>query len=88
MRPANKANSADTKRRAADLRRYAPENNSMKLRKHIRLLIFVSLAWLLFWIAGLPEYYQQYSNKFMVIFDLVILPPIWLIKGVIWLSSL
>ena len=49
----------------------------MKLRNHVRMLIFVSLAWLLFWIAGLPDYYQQYSIKSMVIFDLAILPPIW-----------
>ena len=49
-------------------RRYASDNKSMKLRKHMRLLIFVTLAWLLFWIAGLPDYYQQYSIKFMVIF--------------------
>ena len=51
----------------------------MNLRKHLRLLIFVSLAWLLFWIGGLPVYYQQYSIKFMIIFDLAILPPIWFI---------
>jgi len=33
---------------------------------------FFSLGWLLFWIAGLPDYYQQYPIKFMVIFDLAI----------------
>ena len=51
----------------------------MRLRKHIRLLIIVTIAWFLFWIVGLPDYYQQYSKTFMVIFDLAILPPIWLI---------
>ena len=51
----------------------------MRLRKHIQLLTLVSIAWLLFWIAGLPEYYQQYSVSFMIIFDLAILPPIWFI---------
>jgi hypothetical protein len=50
---------ADRKGRAAgEPERYALDNNLMKLRKHIRLLIFVTLAWLLFWIAGLPDYYQ------------------------------
>ena len=29
----------------------------------------VTIAWILFWIAGLPDYYQQYSMKFMTIFD-------------------
>jgi hypothetical protein len=60
-------------------KRYASDNSIMKVRKHIRLLIFVTLAWLLFWIAGLPDYYQQYFIKFMVIFDLAILSPIWFI---------
>jgi hypothetical protein len=49
----------------------------MEIRKHFRLLVLVSIAWFLFWIIGLPDYYQQYSNRFMVIFDLAILPPIW-----------
>jgi len=48
----------------------------MKPQNHIRLLILVSIAWLLFWLGGCPEYYQQYSITFMVIFDLAILPPI------------
>jgi hypothetical protein len=51
----------------------------MRIRSHLRLLVIVSVAWILFWIAGLPDYYQQYSTKFMVFFDLAILPPIWLI---------
>jgi hypothetical protein len=55
------------------------EEKTMRLSKHIRLLILVTIAWFLFWMAGLPEYYQQYSITFMVIFDLAILPPIWFI---------
>ncbi|WP_320044418.1 hypothetical protein [uncultured Desulfobacter sp.] len=51
----------------------------MKLRKHLRLFILVSIAWFLFWLAGLPDYYQQYSVKFMVFFDLAILSPIWFV---------
>jgi hypothetical protein len=51
----------------------------MRLRNHLRLLVFVTIGWLLFWIVGLPDYYQQYSTKTMIIFDLVILPPIWVI---------
>jgi hypothetical protein len=51
----------------------------MRIRSHLRLLVIVSVAWILFWIAGLPDYYQQYSTKFMIFFDLAILPPIWLI---------
>jgi hypothetical protein len=49
----------------------------MRLQKHIRLLVIVTIAWILFLIAGLPDYYQQYSIRTMLIFDLVILFPIW-----------
>ncbi len=49
----------------------------MTPKNHIRLFVFVSIAWGLFWVCGLPEYYQQYSTLFMVIFDLIILPPIF-----------
>lgn len=51
----------------------------MRLRKHLSLLGIVSIAWILFWIAGLPNYYQQYSTKFMIILEIIILPPIWYI---------
>jgi hypothetical protein len=45
----------------------------------MRMLIFVTIAWFLFWVAGLPDYYQQYSWKIMIVFDLAILAPIWFI---------
>jgi hypothetical protein len=51
----------------------------MRPRNHFKLFIFVTIAWVLFWAAGLPDYYQQYSTKTMILFDLAILPLIWLI---------
>ena len=51
----------------------------MRFQSHLRLMSIVSAAWILFWVAGLPDYYQQYSTKFMIFFDLAILPPIWFI---------
>lgn len=51
----------------------------MSLKNHIKLLAMVTVAWVLFWVAGLPDYYQQYATVTMVVFDLAILPPIWLI---------
>ena len=51
----------------------------MKLHNHLKLQIIVTIAWFLFWIAGLPDYYQQYSVKTMILFDLAILPPLWII---------
>jgi len=47
------------------------------LKNHVQLLSVVSAAWLLFWLAGLPDYYQQYSARSMFIFDLLVLPPLW-----------
>jgi hypothetical protein len=32
----------------------------MKLLKHVRLLIFVTFEWILFWIAGIMDYYQHF----------------------------
>ena len=34
----------------------------MKVRRHIRLLVLVTIAWALFWLLGLPDYYQQYTD--------------------------
>lgn len=51
----------------------------MRLSKHLKLLFVVTVAWFLFWVAGLPDYYQQYSTTFMVVFDVIVLPPLWLI---------
>lgn len=51
----------------------------MTLRGHLRLLGIVSAVWLLFWLAGLPDYYRQYSTKAMIVFDIAALPPLWYI---------
>jgi len=51
----------------------------MRLRKHLHLLLIVTMAWILFLIIGYPDYYQQYSTEFMIAFDIIILPPIWYI---------
>jgi hypothetical protein len=51
----------------------------MNLRKHLRLLVIVTAAWILFFVAGLPDYYQQYSTKAMIVFDVVVLLPLWYI---------
>lgn len=48
----------------------------MRPKNHIRLLVLVSIVWVLFWVGGLRNYYQQYSSTFMVLFDLIIFPPI------------
>ena len=51
----------------------------MRLRNHLKILIAVTIAWVLFLLAGLPDYYQQYSTRFMVLFDAALLLPLWLV---------
>lgn len=57
----------------------------MKLHNHTRILGIVTLAWALFWLIGLPEYYQQHSFLFMLLFDTLLLIPFslliyWILK--------
>jgi hypothetical protein len=47
----------------------------MRIRRHLQLLVVVTVAWLLFWMAGLPDYYRQYPTTLMIVFDGVVLPP-------------
>ena len=37
----------------------------MSPRKHLVLLLQASVVWLVFWLAGLPDYFQQYSTLTM-----------------------
>ena len=45
----------------------------LRKRQHIRLLVLATLIWVGFLAGGLPHYYQQYSTRFMVCFDLAAL---------------
>ncbi|MFX0117010.1 MAG: hypothetical protein ACFFB3_20860 [Candidatus Hodarchaeota archaeon] len=49
----------------------------MRAKYHFKFSAWVTLAWIFFWILGLPDYYQQYPPWFMLIFDFVLLFPIW-----------
>ncbi len=49
----------------------------MRAGQHLRVLGVVTVAWAAFWVIGLPDYYQQYSDRFMAVFDLAILLPLW-----------
>ena len=51
-------------------------------RGHIRLFLIATLVWAAFLLGGLPSYYQQYSTRFMLLFDVVVLVPI---AGVVYL---
>lgn len=39
----------------------------MSVAKHLALLVQGTIVWALFWLAGLPSYYQQYSQVTMAI---------------------
>ena len=46
------------------------------MQNHIRIFLIATVVWAVFWIAGLPSYYQQYSNLLMIWFDSLLLIPI------------
>lgn len=48
----------------------------MTLRAHARLFLLAALAWLAFWIAGLPAYYQQYSTRSLAVFEVLLVAPV------------
>jgi hypothetical protein len=41
--------------------------------RHTRLLVIATCVWAGFWVAGLPSYYQQYSDRSMVVFSVLLL---------------
>ncbi len=51
----------------------------MTLQSHLKILLIMTTGWLLFWVVGLPDYYQQYSTRFMISFDAAVLPPVALV---------
>ena len=52
----------------------------MSARGHIGTLLIATAAWLVFWLAGLPSYYQQYSRGTMIAVCVILLPPIVVIS--------
>mgnify|MGYP001415150437 CR=1 FL=1 len=48
----------------------------MTLRAHARLALLAALAWLAFWVAGLPHYYQQYSTRALVLLEVLLVGPV------------
>lgn len=50
----------------------------MSAREHLRLLAGATIVWAAFWIAGLPDYYRQYTTRALVAFELLLLVPVGL----------
>ena len=51
----------------------------MKARGHIKIFSIVTAAWAIFWLIGWPEYYLQYSFRFMLLFDAVVFVVLWFV---------
>ena len=51
----------------------------MRLTTHLRMLTIAVATWAAFLLAGLPDYYQQYSRAGMLVFSVVLIPPIVLL---------
>jgi hypothetical protein len=48
----------------------------MKIRNHLKLLIIATFVWFIFLLAGMPDYYLQYSDQTMLLFVTILLIPI------------
>lgn len=46
----------------------------MRKSSHLRLLAYAMLVWAVFWIGGLPHYYQQYSFTTMLTVSVLLVP--------------
>src|SRR4051812_4430007 len=46
----------------------------MRTSGHLRLVALAVLVWAVFWIGGLPQYYQQYSFTTLLIFSVLLAP--------------
>ncbi len=49
----------------------------MTTRGHVELLVTATAVWVGFWVAGLPDYYQQYATRSLVVFEVLLLAPVW-----------
>ena len=47
----------------------------MRVKNHLRILIYATIVWVLFFFAGMPEYYLQYSTKSIILFVILLLIP-------------
>jgi len=45
---------------------------TMTARKHLILLLQGTVGWFVFWVAGLPAYYQQYGTVTMAIVSILL----------------
>ena len=46
--------------------------STVRKRAHLQIFVLATFAWVGFWVAGLPSYYQQYSTAFMLWFELIL----------------
>ena len=55
----------------------------MIVKIHLRILIYATVVWALFFLAGMPDYYLQYSTKSIILYEILLLIPfsviIWFI---------
>lgn len=46
----------------------------MRTSGHLRLMALAVLVWAVFWIGGIPQYYQQYSFTTLLVFTVLLVP--------------
>jgi hypothetical protein len=57
------------------VRQLSHDPRHMNARMHGQFFAVATVAWAVFWLLGLPAYYQQYSSASMVWFDALLLIP-------------
>ena len=55
----------------------------MIVKIHLRILIYATIIWVSFFLAGMPDYYLQYSTNSIILYEILLLIPfsviIWFI---------
>lgn len=47
----------------------------MNIKNHLWILIYATIVWAVFFLAGLPDYYLQYSTKSVIVYVILLLIP-------------
>jgi hypothetical protein len=45
----------------------------MIVKIHLRIFIYATIIWLLFFLAGMPDYYLQYSTNSIILYEILLL---------------
>jgi hypothetical protein len=56
----------------------------VRIKNHIRIFLIATIVWFGFLLAGMPDYYLQYTNQLMILFVVLLLIPISIIIVIVF----